>query len=237
MFKRFMLRLLARLIIAGGIFYLYLFRQEMLSAIFDFRPFSRLSWPHLLWWLLMAGMIWHFLSRGALSPVGRKHAYCPPPSPIDRAALAAYTRRMNIHAARLILIWLAGNAAFAILYFARIIGPAQLLLLWAFYFVADMICVLFFCPFQKLLIKCRCCLDCRIADWGYFMMYTPLLFVKSFFTWSLFFTACLILLHWEISRARHPWLYWPLGNKALKCGDCRDRLCRIKRPHKALPPR
>jgi len=236
MFKRYMLRLLARLIIAGGIIYIYLFRRELLPAVFDFRPFTSFSLPQILWLLLMADMICHLLPRSALLLAGRKklpRAYCPPPRPIDRPALMAYSRRMNIRAARMMLLWLTGNAFFAILYFTRIIGPAELLLLWAAFFAGDMICMLFFCPFQKWLIKCRCCLDCRVADWGHFMMYTPLLFIKSFFSWSLFFTACLVLLHWEISCYRHPERFWPPGNKALQCGNCTDRLCRIKRPLKA----
>lgn len=232
MFKRYMLRLILRLFIAAGVLYLYLFRRVLLLSVFSFKLFAPLTPLHLVWALLMLSMLWHLRPQSALSLAGRKqfpHNYQPPAQPANRLALLEYVQRVNIRAWRVMLVWLSGNAVFALLYLYDIIGPAELLLLSTAYFVGDLVCILLFCPFQSWLMKNRCCVTCRIFDWGHFMMYTPMLLIRSFFSWSLFFTACVVLLHWEITYARYPERFWPGGNAALSCANCSDKLCRIKK--------
>lgn len=94
------------------------------------------------------------------------------------------------------LIWLSFNAIFGIAYLAGWMDEADLLMLTVFFFICDYICILFFCPFQTFVMKNKCCVNCRIYDWGHFMMFTPMLFIRSFYSWSLFFTSLVVLIHW-----------------------------------------
>ena len=71
--------------------------------------------------------------------------------------------------------------------------------------------------------KNKCCVNCRIYDWGHFMMFTPMLFIQNFFSWSLFFTSLVVLIHWEIVYAKYPERFWSGSNKTLQCQNCKDK--------------
>ena len=85
--------------------------------------------------------------------------------------------------------WLALNGAIGALYFADVIDSGILLLISLLYSVCDMVCILFFCPFQTWFMKNKCCTTCRIYNWDYPMMFTPLIFIPSLFTWSILAVA------------------------------------------------
>ena len=127
------------------------------------------------------------------------------------------------------LVWLSFNAIWGILYLCGVIEVADLLMLTVFYFLCDYICILFFCPFQKVIMKNKCCVNCRIYDWGHFMMFTPMLFIQNFFSWSLFFTSVVVLIRWEISYAQNSQRFWSGSNKTLQCANCKDKTCQIKK--------
>jgi hypothetical protein len=143
--------------------------------------------------------------------------------------LYRFVQDQNLKAWKVMLIWLSFNAIFGILYLFKIIKTEDLVMLSVGYFLCDYICVLIFCPFQTFIMKNRCCVNCRIYDWGHFMMFTPMLFIRNFFSWSLFFTSCVVLLCWEIRYARHPEWFWFGANKTLACANCKDKTCMIKK--------
>jgi hypothetical protein len=60
------------------------------------------------------------------------------------------------------------------------------------------------------------------------MMFTPMLFIKNFYSWSLFFTSVVVLIHWEIIYAQHPERFWEGSNLNLRCANCREKTCQIK---------
>ncbi len=126
------------------------------------------------------------------------------------------------------LVWLCFNAIWGIFYLISIIETADLLMITVFYYLSDYICILLFCPFQQFIMKNKCCVNCRIYDWGHFMMFTPMLFIKNFFSWSLFFTSCIVLIHWEFVYARFPERFWDGSNQTLRCVNCQDKTCQIK---------
>ena len=127
------------------------------------------------------------------------------------------------------LLWLCFNAVFGILYLVGILKNVDLLMLTVFYYLSDYVCILYWCPFQSGIMKNKCCVNCRIYDWGHFMMFTPMLFIKDFFSWSLFFTACIVLLHWEIIYAKYPERFWSGANMRLQCVNCKDKTCQKKK--------
>lgn len=81
-------------------------------------------------------------------------------------------------------VWIGFNLIFFVLYRQGIIGVPELMLLTLFYFLSDMVCVLYFCPF-RLMMHTRCCTTCRIFNWDSMMMYTSLLFIGGIYGWSL----------------------------------------------------
>lgn len=125
--------------------------------------------------------------------------------------------------------WLLFNGAIGALYLTGVIDRGIMLLLSLFFSVCDMICILFFCPFQTLIMKNKCCGSCRIYNWDYAMMFTPLIFVKSLYTWGLVALSIGLLLKWEIIYFRHPERFSEQTNSSLSCAKCREKLCRHKK--------
>ncbi len=125
-------------------------------------------------------------------------------------------------------VWIAFNAIFAVLYFLKIIDKDVLLLIALAYSVCDMICILFFCPFQTWFMKNRCCGTCRIYNWDFAMMCTPLIFIPNFYTWSLLVFSILLLIRWELTALRHPERFCENKNDCLSCKNCKEKLCSHK---------
>lgn len=125
--------------------------------------------------------------------------------------------------------WLLLNGAIYALFFAGIIDEGILILIGLTYSVCDMICILFFCPFQEWMMKNKCCGSCRIYNWDYAMMFTPFVLIDDFYARSLFVVAMLLLLTWEILYRRHPERFYEQTNAALSCAHCHEKLCSHKK--------
>ncbi|MBR5265636.1 MAG: hypothetical protein IKV63_03380 [Clostridia bacterium] len=125
--------------------------------------------------------------------------------------------------------WFILNAIIGGLYFGGIIDEGILLIISLFYSVCDMICILFFCPFQTWNMKNKCCTTCRIYNWDFAMMFTPFLFIPDFYTWSLLFIAVALLITWEVFVRRHPERFSEKTNGAIRCANCKERLCHHKK--------
>ncbi len=127
-----------------------------------------------------------------------------------------------------LLSWILLNTVIAILYFSGFIDKGILILISLFYSVADMICILFFCPFQTWFMKNKCCGSCRIYNWDYAMMFTPLALIKNPFTWSIFGVSLFLAFVWELSLRIHPERFSEQTNKSLSCAECPEKLCQHK---------
>ena len=103
-----------------------------------------------------------------------------------------------------------------------------------FYAVSDIICILYWCPFQTLVMKNTCCAQCRIYNWDYAMMFTPLVFIGGFWALSLFLCGFAILLKWEFDYYRYPHRFAEETNEYLSCDGCNERLCTHKASVKRL---
>ena len=104
-----------------------------------------------------------------------------------------------------------------------------MLLLSCAYSVCDMICILFFCPFQTWFLKNKCCSTCRIYNWDYAMMFTPLFFVMKPYTWGLLALSVALLIRWEITFYLHPERFSEQTNDYLRCQNCTEKLCGHKK--------
>ena len=127
------------------------------------------------------------------------------------------------------VVWLALNAIFGALYFLGFIDRGILILIAIAYSVCDIVCILFFCPFQTWFMKNRCCATCRIYNWDFAMMFTPLVFIPSLYTYSLLGCAIALLLRWEITYRLHPERFSTATNRCLDCSRCEEKLCRHKK--------
>lgn len=125
--------------------------------------------------------------------------------------------------------WFMLNGAFGVLYYTGIFDEGILVLISLAYAVCDMICVLFFCPFQTWIMRNKCCTSCRIYNWDYAMMFTPLIFFKSFWGWSILGISLLLLLEWELLYRLHPERFTENTNCSLSCANCKEKLCHHKR--------
>jgi len=132
------------------------------------------------------------------------------------------------------LVWLVFNGIFGALRMLGVLDDGIMILLCSAYSVCDMICILFFCPFQTWFLKNKCCSSCRIYNWDYAMMFTPLFFVKKEYTWSLLLLSVALLVRWEITIFRHPERFSEETNEYLHCRNCTEKLCVHKKQLKVL---
>ena len=95
--------------------------------------------------------------------------------------------------------------------------------------MSDIICILFFCPFQSWMMHNRCCTTCRIYDWDYLMLCTPLLALQNAMALSACLLATVIFVRWEVTLLRHPERFFEASNDALRCAACQEHLCQQKR--------
>lgn len=166
------------------------------------------------------------ISRGCLKQF--KRYYKKNDIVYDKKELMNTIHQKNRGAIKVLVVWVAFNLVFGVLYFKKIIGVEEIMLLCAAYYLCDLICVIFFCPFQKFLMKNRCCVTCRIFAWGHPMLTTPLIFVKHFYSWSLFGFALCVAARWEYTFYKHPERFLETINVNLNCINCIDKMCEVK---------
>lgn len=235
MFKRYLVKFAIRLFIFFAILFAYITQKEVLYGFmtheFTFGIIEYgISPLHVLWLVFMVMMVMHLFPNKKLSMALKKNKeenYVEVPGYLEHELLK-FVQDQNIKAWTVMLLWLCFNAIWGFLYLFEVIDNADLLMLTVFYFLCDYICILFFCPFQTYIMKNKCCVNCRIYDWGHFMMFTPMLFIKNFFSWSLLFTSLVVLIRWEIVYAKHPQRFWSGSNQTLQCASCKDKTCQIK---------
>lgn len=231
MLKRYIFKFAVRIAIFLAILTLYLFGKERLWA-FAIQPVSLGITPlHVLWFVFMIMMIRHLIPRDSRTMAllkAEEKEYIEQQG-YSELELYRFVKTQNVRAWQVMLLWLSVNAVFGPLYLFHVLDEADLIMLSVFYFLCDYICILIFCPFQSWIMKNHCCINCRIFDWGHFMMFTPMLFIRNFFSWSLFFTALVVLIRWELVYAEHPERFWNGSNRTIQCANCQDKTCQIKR--------
>ncbi|MBR5815754.1 MAG: hypothetical protein IKY77_06135, partial [Methanocorpusculaceae archaeon] len=129
---------------------LYLTNREGIAEMM-MQPFSHgITFVLVIWFIFMGIMISHLIPNRRLSMAWKKsrESEFHPVENYDKAELAQFIRKQNIAALLIMLVWLAFNAIFGILYLKGILIPSDLLMLTVFFFLCDYICILLFCPFQ-----------------------------------------------------------------------------------------
>lgn len=124
------------------------------------------------------------------------------------------------------IVWLLLNLNIFILYFCGVIDRDLLMVLAMVFSVCDLICVLFICPFQLLFMRNKCCTTCRIYNWDFAMMFTPLWVVPSVLNYLLVILSFVVLVHWEINHHKHPERFYEETNYNLRCLECKELMCK-----------
>ncbi len=229
MFRSYLVRFSFRVLVLLVVFVQYLRDRTAL----DFTKNPRLFHPiNLLW------VIFFFSFAAQLSPRSRVSRGCLKQFPqhfdeiesvVDGLRLRLHLTRLDLGATRVALLWIALNLIFAALYLRGIIGVPTMVLLATFYYLSDLICIIFYCPFQKLVMKNKCCVTCRIFAWGTIMIATPFIVIPHFYSWSLVLLAGVCTFLWEYTYYHHPERFLEETNAFLACENCTDHLCVFKR--------
>ncbi len=141
---------------------------------------------------------------------------------------AAAKQRLHRGVLPTVAFWVVLNGTIGGLYSAGVLDAGILLLISLAYSVCDMICILFFCPFQTWFMKNKCCTTCRIYNWDFAMMFTPLLFLPHWYSWSLLGLALVLLIQWEVLVRMYPQRFSEVSNRCLTCPGCHEKLCHHK---------
>ena len=190
---------------------------------------------NVFWLILMLTMLWRFFPSNSENLGHEKQFssyFCPTDNDLSTLSsdLLAYNiRKCNHGIVQVAIFWCLGNGFLLFLYATGYFDFRILLLLSAGYAVGDIVCILFYCPFQKIWMHNRCCTTCRIYNWDFAMMCTPLFVIPSFYTWTLCIVAVAVLIRWEITFLRHPERFLLLTNRNLDCHHCTSQICQLKR--------
>jgi hypothetical protein len=221
-------KLYARITILLASIILYFYAPGQFDVIEGWNFFKKFSVFHVLWG------IWVYDMMSQLFPVKNialgsqkffKEKFRPAIHKLlDFDKLKEFIKNTNKAAGRVLAIWLLFIGAISALKAFKVIENKHLFLISVAFYVCDLICVLIWCPF-RLMLGNKCCTTCRIFNWDHMMMFTPMLFVGSFFSISLLVMAIIDLAVWEITIYLHPERFWENSNMALKCSECTDKLC------------
>lgn len=239
MMKRYLLKFTFRIIIFVSVLLLHLFSEENLWDLANQPIVYGITSMHVLWAIFMIIMLSHIFP-GTFRTMALKKAdkeNYREKTGYSELEMLRFVQDQNRKAWFVMLVWLIGNGVIGFLYLFHVLDRSDLLMITVFFFLCDYICILIFCPFQTCIMKNKCCVNCRIYDWGHFMMFTPMLFIPNFYSWSLFFTSCVVLIRWEIVYAAHPERFWSGSNQILQCMNCKDKTCQIKRRIRQVNPR
>ena len=180
-------------------------------------------------WLLLMGSMVFRLFPSSVESLGCQKAYARRARLTGAVPPAEEVRQADRGAWKVLALWAAVNALFFLGYAKGWLGRRFLVCLAGFYGVCDIVCILFYCPFQSWLMHNRCCTTCRIYDWDYLMLCTPLLAIPSVLALSACALAAVVFLRWEAAYRRRQERFFERSNDALRCANCQEHLCKYKR--------
>lgn len=226
--KAYIARLVGRCVVLVACILLFIFQPDMLDVLNGGNFFTQFSPLHILWVIWVIDMIHQLVPVKKHIPLGSqklfKQRFQPIREKINYKALREYVISTTKAAYKIFLLWGLLLLALGFLYYTKVISAEHLFLISVVFYVCDLICVLIWCPF-RLILKNRCCTTCRIFNWDHMMMFTPMLFINSFYSVSLLVLAFAVWVVWELCIMMYPERFWDQSNEALKCSNCTDKLC------------
>jgi hypothetical protein len=193
-------------------------------------PFFGINLLHLLWFFAVLLLLRRFVPRwnrktSSGKIFGVNYVPVQKPSPVRQAKLVAYKSRMDKGAVRSAVYWGLVIVGTGLAYRVGVLNRLWLFEETMFFIFMDQFCVTVWCPF-KWLITNKCCKTCRINNWGYFMAFSPLIWVPSFWTYSILFLSVAVVVQWEVLFHRYPERFYEGYNEVLTCKGCVNKCSR-----------
>lgn len=226
------LKLLIKGTITALILVLAIWWPEVIVGTFTY-PILFFKVYHVLWvmvmWLLVKRMVPRLNSKISMGKIFERHYKAEPADNPTKEAkfrekLADYTHRMNAGALKAAIYWVLAVLFVGLLYYTGILNTMWLMLTVVFFIFMDQFCVSAWCVF-KWIIGNKCCNTCRINNWGYLMAFSTLIYVPSFWTYSVLIMSAIVVVQWEYLNAKYPERFFELYNTNLQCRNC-DGICK-----------
>ena len=226
--KSYFVRLVGRCFVFVLFIVIFIVCPEWMNVLYGDNFFKKFSPLHILWMIWVIDMIYQLIPVKERIPLGSqklfRQRFKPIRGKINYQELKKYVVSTTKAAYKVFIIWSVLILILGILYQYTIFSAPHLFLISVAFYVCDLICVLVWCPF-RLIMKNRCCTTCRIYNWDHLMMFSPLLFINSFYSVSLLIIAFAVWVVWELCVMMYPERFWEQTNQALKCSECTDKLC------------
>jgi hypothetical protein len=194
--------------------------------------FSLFKIYHVLWILVVLILVKRLIP--GLNPkinlgkiYGRNYIQAGEDNSVKQKKLADYIKRMNFGAMRSAIYWTLLVLDIGFWWVAGLLDPMWLIIIVIFFIFMDQFCITVWCPF-KAIIQNKCCNTCRINNWGYLMAFSPLIFIPSFWTYSILFMSIVIIVQWEYLYYKHPERFYELYNAKLMCKNCVNKCKKIR---------
>ena len=215
------IRLIIRIIIFLVLLYHYIIHKVIEGVdIFDASVFKEIA-IIVIFFMFIVEMLFRFFPNSLESPGCQKHFK----QNYVKTGNTNIVIEDNNGVMLVALIWIGANAVFGMLHTMGILDDGMMILLASCYSICDIICILFFCPFQSWFLHNKCCATCRIYNWDYAMMFTPLFFINRWYGWVLLGMAFVLMLKWELTFYKHPERFSEQTNGYIGCANCTEKLC------------
>lgn len=201
-----------------------IFRPGILKEIFFFPLAGVIKVYHILWaaavFILIKRMLPGFNKKISSRKIfGRYFSEPARGTPKRAETFARMKRAADRGALKSSFYWLLLVGDMALWRLVGMLNDTWVYIIVLFFVFMDQFCVSVVCPFQ-LLANGKCCSTCRINNWGYLMAFSPLIFIKSFWTWSVVALSAIVLIQWEYFYYRYPERFFETHNAALQCRNC-----------------
>lgn len=227
--KLFQARFVFRLCVLALTITMYVVRPDSFGVLNGLSFFHEFSWLDLLWIAWIVDMVMQLVPVRGYLPLGSLKQFPKFHKPADgfhdKERAMMFLKRSGRDSLKVLGVWTLLVAGIGVLRAMDMLGDRELLLVSVVFYVCDLICVLFWCPFRVWMLKNRCCTTCPIFNWDHLMMFSPLLFIRGIFPLSLFVVAAVVFVVWEVFFTLHPERFCEDTNTALQCHNCADRLC------------
>ena len=232
----YMWRFFARCFVLLAVTLALHFLPDQFVIVQSGRFLDRITLLHILWFVWIIDMLLQLIPlKNGIMALGSQKIFRRHYNAAEAATsrMKAAVKTMTRRAYAVFAVWALLVASLGMLHAKKILDDLDLLWISVLFYVCDLICVLFWCPFRQFFMKNRCCTTCRIFNWDHLMMFSPLIFVSGFFARSLVVMSVIVFLMWELTAFLHPERFWEGTNDTLKCKNCTDRLCiHAKKIHK-----
>ena len=232
--KESKIRFIIRSILFIILIILFIIDNNIILSILNYKIIFNIKIYHIIWLYLVLEMIFLII------PYTNNHSYNGKlfakhyieVENYNKEKLDKYIEKCNKQARRVLIVWTLFNLFIYAIYKKYNLSKSYVFLVFMFYYWLDMFCVNIWCPFHKLFFKSKCCNECRIYNWDHVMLFTPLVFIKSFWSYSLFILSLFAFFQWEYMIKVHPERFSPVSNKKLQCKYCNYN-CRFNKIKKS----